>query len=459
MFSAFAGLGYVGPGAVAQLGAIVQMARQATGSSEQATTATEALLRTLSDAAKLDKIESELGVQVRRDDGSYRDLDKILTELISAVDGDIVQLSEIFDAEALRVFNALVRKAGVSDEFTSGDAAQRSGLEDYQRYLETEAEGDELTKDAARIANTTEAAAQDIRTSFEAKLTEYFTGPLKGVATTLAEFQGEIVAAAGAGDRAQRGLQGGQGRGVAALWVGAKDAGEAAEAVGDAGFDADRGETGGRKGAQKGKSGRLGPKVGRMQVGTLVARRMIGAKAGAGSGTRTLAAGATGAGVARSAGTVAKAGAGRGLMKVAGKALKAIPLVGTGILVGEIALDLAGVDLGEVVDGLLDRRESATPASGVLNPRAYSSPVRREELGSRPVGDLEPAPIAAPVKTRASLGNVRYRSQVRINVQSNAADPEVVAEMVAEKVERIQRDERVRLEGLVFGDDSTEVQY
>ena len=98
---------------------------------------------------------------MRRDDGSYRDLDKILAEMIQAVDGDIVQLSEIFDAEALRVFNALVRRAGQRDEHTPEFAAALSGLEQYKQFLETKARGDELATDAARIAKTTEAKAQD----------------------------------------------------------------------------------------------------------------------------------------------------------------------------------------------------------------------------------------------------------------------------------------------------------
>ena len=183
LFSAFAGLGYQGPRAVRELGAYVQMARQATGDSAQATTATEALLRTLSDAAKIEKL-TELGVDLYETDGSRRHLSDILPDLIDAVGGDAVELSKIFDAEAMRGINALVGERG---------------LEDYRRFLEIEARGDELATDAARIAQTTEAQAQDIRTSFEAKLTEHFTGPLQGAAGAIAEFQGEILAAAGAG--------------------------------------------------------------------------------------------------------------------------------------------------------------------------------------------------------------------------------------------------------------------
>ena len=278
LFSAFAGLGYKGPGAVRQLGAIVQMARQATGSSEQATTATEALLRTLSDAKKLDAIESNLEVRVRRpDDGSYRDLDKILAEIIQAVDGDIVQLSEIFDAEALRVFNALVRGAGQRDEHTAEGAAALSGLEQYRQYLEAQAKGNELTTDTARIAKTIEAKAQAIRTSFEAKLTEYFTGPLQGAATTIAEFQGEIVAAVGAAfllSGAFKAVKGVMGTIAAARASRVEvDAG----AVSDADFGGDPGEKRPAKGRGKGKSG-LGPRVTRMDVGTLYAKRMVGGK-------------------------------------------------------------------------------------------------------------------------------------------------------------------------------------
>ena len=183
LFSAFAGLGYHGPGAVAQLGAIVQMARQATGSSEQATTATEALLRTLSQAAKLEKIETELGVRVRRDDGKFRDLDVILADLLSAVGNDVVQLSEIFDAEAARVLNGLVRPGG---------------MEDYREFLGIRPQGGEIAADAARVARTMEAQAQSMRTSAEDRFAEHLTGPLRDVAITINTFKGELVAAGAA---------------------------------------------------------------------------------------------------------------------------------------------------------------------------------------------------------------------------------------------------------------------
>ena len=76
LFSAFARLGATGPDAVRQLGAIAQVARQATGGPEQAATTIEALIRGLTDAVTLEKI-ADIGVRVRKDDGSYRDLDQI----------------------------------------------------------------------------------------------------------------------------------------------------------------------------------------------------------------------------------------------------------------------------------------------------------------------------------------------------------------------------------------------
>ena len=445
LFSAFAGLGYEGPGAVRQLGAISQMARQATGSSEQATTATEALLRTLADAAKIDKIESELGVQVRTGTGDYRALDAILTDLVSAVGGDIVQLSEIFDAEAIRVLNSLVTEEG------------RRG---YRGFLGIEARGDELGVDAARIAQTTEAAAQDIRTSFEDKLAEHLTGPLRDVSLGLAEFQGEILAAAGAGFLAAgafKAVKGGLGL------LSAFKAGEAAEGVaeglGDTGAGGDRGEESAKRGRKR--RGDPDTRVSSMRVGTMRVSRMVGGggkggrRGGLGDAVVGGAAGAAAGGADRPSGGAPRGGLARSL---GAKALKAAPFVGGAIVAAEI--------VGEVVDALGVEREGLDPDTRRAYRTRRAFPVPDTEGGttfgvpddSLPAWQRVP-PREAPETRVASRGNIRYRSQVVVNVQSDSADPRRVAEEVADEIERRQRAQRVRLDDAVVADGPAEVVF
>ena len=177
LFAAFARFGAVGPEAVRQLGAITQVARQATGGPEQAATAVEALVRALTDAATIDAIETTLSVRVRRDDGLFRDLDQVLAEIATATGGDPVVLSKIFDAEAIRVI---------------GQAASAQGRADYQRYLGVEPAGNELAADAATMAATIAAQGQDVKTAIDARLYDWLTGPLGTVAQTIAAYKEEL---------------------------------------------------------------------------------------------------------------------------------------------------------------------------------------------------------------------------------------------------------------------------
>ena len=499
VFSAFAGLGYEGPAAVRQLGAIVQIARQATPSAEQAATAVEGYLRTLSDAKKLGKIENELGVQVRLGDGSFRDPGEILAEIVKAVDGDVTQLSEIFDETARKLLNVFV-----TDQ----------GRVDYRRFRDIEVRGDELETDAARIANTTEAAAQDVRTSFEAKLTEHFTGPLRDTALSIAEFQGEILAAASAGFILSGAFKAAKGAAGLLSRSRGKGIGEAVEAAGDADFGGDPREGGPKR---KGRGGtKLGPRLGQMHVGTLIAKRMVGGGKGRGIGGAVVAGGGddaesgkkrgrgSRAGMGRGAGLGSRGGLGRGaglgasggavlgaigiaeslasgdtenlvedvaglVGSVIGGALGAaggtavLPGIGTAVggTAGAVAGDALARELFDEFGGVVDRFQEPGPGLDAETARAYRT---RNFAGQHPeaqVRDLEPAPsVAALLRTRGSLGNARDQSQVRVNIGtiiSNASDPKQVAADVADEIERRQRDQRIRIDDGVAADGPSEI--
>ena len=167
----------------------------ATGGPEQAATTIEALIRGLTDAVTLERI-ADIGVRVRKDDGSYRDLDQILTEIATATGGDAVALSKFFDAESIRVV---------------GQAASKQGADEYKKFLEAEPVGNELATDAAVIAETIAAQEQDVKTEIDNRLFSWFTGPLGTLAQTVAAYKEELftVAAAGLiGGGAVRGIRG-----------------------------------------------------------------------------------------------------------------------------------------------------------------------------------------------------------------------------------------------------------
>jgi hypothetical protein len=111
---------------VKEMGAALQLIRMGTGSSEQATTAFEALLRTLTDKKKLKQLQS---LKFTRKDGTTQTgidvFDKqaakqgkevlnpitdIMVQLVQASQGKKSNLSVILDAEAMRALNDMANK-------------------------------------------------------------------------------------------------------------------------------------------------------------------------------------------------------------------------------------------------------------------------------------------------------------------------------------------------------------
>ena len=179
LFSAFSRFKYEGPDAVRQLGAISQAAMMNTGSAERASTAVEALLRTLSDAEKIDAIWAEFGVNVQDPSGAFRPMYDILKDINAETGGDVVRLSKVFDAETARAL-------------PTGKV-----WEEYERILALQAPPDMLAQDAARIAKTTGAQIQEKKTSVDDWMQEHLTGPLGAVATALGSLESEILAVVG----------------------------------------------------------------------------------------------------------------------------------------------------------------------------------------------------------------------------------------------------------------------
>ena len=503
LVSSFAAMGYRGPEAARQLGAFIQMVQDSVPGADRAATAYEAFFNTLSDADKLKKIENEFGVLVRLDPGpgelvgKFRAPELIIKDLIDAVDGDIVRLSEIFDQEARRAINAFL-----------GEGA----FEKYQERLGVQVTGDEMAIDAARIAKTTEAQAQDIRTSVEDKLAEYLTGPLRDTMTTIVAFKEELVgvaataatlgiAAKGATSafrgitRSRRGVRGGTGGGGGRLGDAFRT--PAAPVVADTGGGQKKGRRGGRPAG-------IGPRVTTMRVGTLHAARLGGAFGkGRGGGAAVVAGGAEkkprgrlgdafargarGSGPGRVAGVGAAAG---GVMAaydlataiLAGEEISAEDIAGAvgaiaggaggaavgsfagpvGTVGGGIAGSVAGEALGrEAVEWFgetLERIESLPDAEHVNR-----AEMLREMRVVAQARDVEPAPEVLRERGRAG-GRGTYGRSVSIqvgdiNVNAPDADAEEVAEKVMVKLERRIADESRLLEDHVRADPSYEVEY
>lgn len=173
--SAFAATGRTGMAAVRSMGALAQVARQGTGSSEQAATALEALLRTLQDGEKR-KLLTARGIRVVDPDDPrrLRDIAKIYEDIIRATAGNSEALSEVFDGESMRAFNA-----------AAGEFINTGALPSLEKFLNIQADGTEIIRDSARAAQDAAGAWQSLATSLQQFADTNLAGPIRDFADAI----------------------------------------------------------------------------------------------------------------------------------------------------------------------------------------------------------------------------------------------------------------------------------
>lgn len=162
--TAYTALGRTGPQAMREMGAVLQLIRMGTGSSEQAATAWEAMLRTFSDKKKVKLLEKQ-GVVLFDKKGNLRAANEIMVEILRAAGNDAKNLSDVFDAEAIRAFNAIL-----------GEMKRTGGAATLSEIMQAGGSGETVLKDSARAASTASAALTNLSTAWtrfaDAKLTE-----------------------------------------------------------------------------------------------------------------------------------------------------------------------------------------------------------------------------------------------------------------------------------------------
>lgn len=159
VITAYTAAGRSGTGALREMGAVLQMIRMGTGSSEMAATAFEAVMRSLSDPQKIKDLEKLAGIKVweNLEDGStrIRPIQELMGEIIKAAGGDTVKLGQVFDAEAVRAFNA------AASEF------KRTGqLEKLEHFYNLHADGTSTMRDAARMSKGFSASMATLRSAW-----------------------------------------------------------------------------------------------------------------------------------------------------------------------------------------------------------------------------------------------------------------------------------------------------
>lgn len=187
VITAYTALGHTGVPALREMGAALQVIRQGTGSSEMAATAFEATLRTLGDPQKIKMLE-RVGIAVydpeKMANGvkAFRSIDAIMADIVKKSGGDITKIGSIFDAEAVRAFNA------ASGEF------QRTGtLASLEKFMAVAADGTTTLDDAERAAQTFNASLVLLRTSAERFADSELAEPIKDFAGWVKELDPQEI--------------------------------------------------------------------------------------------------------------------------------------------------------------------------------------------------------------------------------------------------------------------------
>lgn len=153
--AAYTATGRSGTKALVEMGAALQVIRRGTGSSEQAATAFEAVMRNLTSPDKQQKLKL-LGVEVR--DGltkEFRPITEIMTEIVEKSGGSLETLGTIFDSEAVRAFNSAI-----------GEYQKTGVVSSFKEFNDMLDDGSYLENAAARNANTLAANLKNVQTAF-----------------------------------------------------------------------------------------------------------------------------------------------------------------------------------------------------------------------------------------------------------------------------------------------------
>ena len=178
--AAYNATGRSGVQAMKEMGAALQVVRMGTGSSEQAATAFEAVLRTMADPKKIKALKDLGGIsifdpeQLKKGKEQLRPINELMVEIIKASGGKQTNLAGVFDAEAMRAFNS------AASEF------QRTGtVESLDKFMQVQGDGSATMKDSARAARLFNSSLKTLGTSWQEFANDNLSEPIKELSVLL----------------------------------------------------------------------------------------------------------------------------------------------------------------------------------------------------------------------------------------------------------------------------------
>jgi hypothetical protein len=157
---------------------VLEAIRYGVGTSDQAASAFEAVIRNLSSPDKLDKLK-RFGVTV---DFAKQSIGEVMTAIIEATGGDAKKLYEWFDAEAVRAFNY-----GIAEYQRNLKESGRGFVENYTKYERMVGSIADLERMAGRNAETLRANLENLKSVFVAYIDGGVLGLLNDLMNALAQ--------------------------------------------------------------------------------------------------------------------------------------------------------------------------------------------------------------------------------------------------------------------------------
>lgn len=181
--AAYASTGRQGKAAVTEMGAMLQMARKATGGPEQTATALEGLIRNLNDPNKR-KLLTEAGIKIMdpEDPKRMRSIIDISKDLIRLTKGDSSKIGRVIDQEGIRALTALMI-----------EYKQTGGFKSVDEFLSTSSDPQALLDDSKEIAQTLDAAMMSLKSAFNYFATSNLAIPVQALADAINSLSPEEI--------------------------------------------------------------------------------------------------------------------------------------------------------------------------------------------------------------------------------------------------------------------------
>ncbi|MBS4773434.1 MAG: phage tail tape measure protein [Proteobacteria bacterium] len=179
--SAYGQMGRTGVEAAAEMGAMLQMARKATGSPEQAATSLEAYIRNLNATEKRAKLK-KAGIRLMdpEDPKRMRSAIDIAKDLIRLTKGNVEKIGSVIDAEGIKALNAMII-----------EYKQTGAFETVDSFVNISRESKGLLEDSARIAGTLDSSMTSLKTAWTAFANRNLAEPIQKLANALNRIQPE----------------------------------------------------------------------------------------------------------------------------------------------------------------------------------------------------------------------------------------------------------------------------